>query len=113
MGCLPAVITFFSQDAFNGRKCVEIYSSIARDYNELLQTKLKDMQNSETKIYYADIYKSFSDILQSPDKFGELTIIPLFPNLLTPTPIFCNGINKLKYFLTMFFFLPSLLFRFR
>ena len=80
MGCLPVVITLFSQDAFNGRECIETYSSIARDYNEMLQTKLKDMQNSETKIFYAGIYKSFSDILQSSDKFGELIIIPLFPN---------------------------------
>ncbi|KAM7506028.1 hypothetical protein LguiB_004932 [Lonicera macranthoides] len=70
IGCLPAVITFFSQEAFNGRKCIERYSSIARDYNGMLQTKLKDMQNSKTKISYADVYKSFSDILQSPDKFG-------------------------------------------
>ncbi|KAI3740671.1 hypothetical protein L2E82_31141 [Cichorium intybus] len=64
MGCLPEVITLNRDAAINGRKCVEPMLSVASDYNVILQNKLKAMQTSETKFYYADIYKPILDMIQ-------------------------------------------------
>ncbi|KAL8259445.1 hypothetical protein R6Q59_027398 [Mikania micrantha] len=63
MGCLPEVITLNTDAATHGRKCVEPMLSVAEDYNINLQIKLKDMQTSETKLYYADIYKPILDMI--------------------------------------------------
>ncbi|KAH7858825.1 hypothetical protein Vadar_028428 [Vaccinium darrowii] len=68
IGCLPAVITLNS-DAFHGRDCIESLSSVARDYNRLLQNHLKATQSSGPQIFYADIYTPLADIIQRR-KFG-------------------------------------------
>lgn len=73
IGCLPIVITLNSDlaDSFHKRECIDSLSSVAIDHNQILEQKLKDMQKSDTKIFYADIYKPFSDIFQSPKIFGK------------------------------------------
>ncbi|KAD3337867.1 hypothetical protein E3N88_33388 [Mikania micrantha] len=71
MGCLPEVITLNTDAATHGRKCVEPMLSVAEDYNINLQIKLKDMQTSETKLYYADIYKPILDMIH----FGTTKLV--------------------------------------
>ncbi|KAK6123812.1 hypothetical protein DH2020_042443 [Rehmannia glutinosa] len=44
IGCVPAVITLNSDNALINRGCIERLSSVARDYNRLLQSKLTAMQ---------------------------------------------------------------------
>lgn len=69
MGCVPAVITLNSGDS-RKRGCIESLSSVARDYNQLLQNHLKAMQQtSGPQIFYADIYSPMVDIIQRR-KFG-------------------------------------------
>lgn len=70
IGCLPEVITLNKDAAINGRKCVEPMSSVATEYNRILENKLKAMQTSETKLYYADIYKPILDLIQ----FGKIKL---------------------------------------
>ena len=75
MGCLPIVDTFSSNNNFTNRSCIEQYSSVARDYNQMLQTELDEMQqnsaNHGAKIYYVDIYGPLFDMVQYPEKYGE------------------------------------------
>lgn len=74
MGCLPGVITLHKDAAIHGRKCVETMLSAATDYNLILETKLKAMQTSNTKLYYADIYKPILDMIQfGKTKLGKFT----------------------------------------
>lgn len=71
IGCLPAVITMFSgTNLLHGRQCLDSYSAAAREYNDLLQEKLKAL-NQSTKILYADIYHPLEDMIQNPTKYGE------------------------------------------
>ncbi|XP_055808239.1 GDSL esterase/lipase At5g45960-like [Solanum dulcamara] len=67
MGCLPIVITLQSDNAFSKRDCIDFYSSIARDYNSKLQSKLNDMKirftNLGSKIAYMDIYGPLMDMI--------------------------------------------------
>ncbi|XP_020230947.1 GDSL esterase/lipase At5g45960 isoform X2 [Cajanus cajan] len=76
MGCLPLMITMNSPDALFQRHCIDKYSSIARDFNLLLQNELHQMQlqlnmsNSDAKIYYVDIYQPIADMIQAHEKFG-------------------------------------------
>ncbi|CAJ1961830.1 unnamed protein product [Sphenostylis stenocarpa] len=76
MGCLPLMITMNSPNALFQRDCIDKYSSIARDYNLLLQHELHAMQlhlnfsTSDAKIYYVDIYKPIADMIQSRKRFG-------------------------------------------
>jgi len=76
MGCLPLMITMNSPNALFQRDCIDEYSSVARDYNLLLQRQLHKMQlhlnfsASKPKIYYVDIYKPIADMIQSRKRFG-------------------------------------------
>ncbi|GFP97554.1 GDSL esterase/lipase at5g45960 [Phtheirospermum japonicum] len=70
IGCVPAVITLYSNNALSHRVCIERLSSIARDYNRLLQNKLTNVQTHGTKIIYVDIYKPIEDIIKRPQQFG-------------------------------------------
>ncbi|KMT04561.1 hypothetical protein BVRB_8g182190 isoform B [Beta vulgaris subsp. vulgaris] len=69
MGCLPIVITMTSNNSISQRGCIESLSSIARDYNKLLQLHLKSLQltlqDQRTKIAYIDIYSPLDDIVHS------------------------------------------------
>lgn len=76
MGCLPFMITLNSPNAIFQRDCIDKYSSIARDYNLLLQYELHAMQlqlnmsTPDAKIYYVDIYKPIADMIQMRKRFG-------------------------------------------
>ncbi|KAG4955983.1 hypothetical protein JHK85_042363 [Glycine max] len=76
MGCLPLMITLNSPNAFFQRGCIDKYSSIARDYNLLLQHELHGMQlqlnmsTPDAKIYYVDTYKPIADMIQARKRFG-------------------------------------------
>lgn len=77
IGCLPFMITLNSPNAFLQRDCLDNYSSVARDYNLLLQRELNGMQsqfrsfNPDAKIYYVDIYGPIADMIQAHEKFGQ------------------------------------------
>ncbi|CAA2954887.1 GDSL esterase lipase At5g45960-like [Olea europaea subsp. europaea] len=66
IGCLPIVITLYSDNAFYKRECIDRYSSIARDYNQKLQTQLSAMKlklaNSGLRIGYMDVYGPLEDM---------------------------------------------------
>ncbi|KAI6703684.1 hypothetical protein NL676_012820 [Syzygium grande] len=74
MGCLPLMITLNSRNAVLQRGCMDQYSSVARDYNALLQTELASMQSSlatqGSRFYYADIYQPLSDMIQRSPSYG-------------------------------------------
>ncbi|KAI3439989.1 Lipase_GDSL domain-containing protein [Psidium guajava] len=74
MGCLPIMITLNSNGAVLQRGCMDQFSSVARDYNALLQTELASMQSSlasqGSRIYYADIYQPLSDVIQRFPSYG-------------------------------------------
>ncbi|KAK4259702.1 hypothetical protein QN277_006009 [Acacia crassicarpa] len=72
VGCLPVMITLNSFDV--ERSCIDEYSSVARDYNKMLQHELQLMQqrfsNSAANFYYVDIYGPLADMIQAPHKYG-------------------------------------------
>ncbi|MED6145705.1 hypothetical protein PIB30_027952 [Stylosanthes scabra] len=80
MGCLPLMITLNSNSPDNGilhRECIDQYSSVARDYNNLLQQELHLLQlhlnnniSSPPKIYYVDIYAPLAQMIQAPQSYG-------------------------------------------
>lgn len=77
MGCLPVMITLNSPNAFSQRDCLDTYSSVARDFNLLLQHEVHAMQlqfnlsnNPYVKIYYVDIYGPIADMIQAHKRFG-------------------------------------------
>nr|GEW67014.1 GDSL esterase/lipase At5g45960 [Tanacetum cinerariifolium] len=73
MGCLPIVITLFSENAIFDRGCIDFFSSVARSYNSLLQIQLNIMQVNHAKqgsqIVYLDTYSSLFDAVSSR-KYG-------------------------------------------
>ena len=72
MGCLPVMITLNRFDGVRG--CLDKYSSVARDYNQMLQHELQLMQhrfsNPAANFYYVDIYGPLADMIQAPQKYG-------------------------------------------
>ncbi|KAK7306593.1 hypothetical protein VNO77_44542 [Canavalia gladiata] len=77
MGCLPIMITLNSPNAFLQRDCIDKYSSIARDFNLLLQHELHTMQLqlinmsiSDAKIFYVNIYEPIANMIQDRKRFG-------------------------------------------
>ncbi|MED6183643.1 hypothetical protein PIB30_039675 [Stylosanthes scabra] len=76
MGCLPIMITFNSNNAFLDRGCVDVFSSVARNHNLLLQNHLNLMQLNSSlsataaKISYIDIYHPLSNMIQDPRNNG-------------------------------------------
>ncbi|PIN10421.1 Triacylglycerol lipase [Handroanthus impetiginosus] len=70
MGCVPSVITLNSDNAFTHRGCIEELSSVARDYNRLLQNKLTAMQSRDAGFVYIDIYKPLDDMIKKPQHYG-------------------------------------------
>ncbi|XP_021726577.1 GDSL esterase/lipase At5g45960-like [Chenopodium quinoa] len=68
MGCLPIVITMASNNSITRRGCVESQSSVAKDYNQLLQTQLNStqlsLQDQRTRIAYIDVYSPLFDMVQ-------------------------------------------------
>ncbi|PON77922.1 Lipase [Parasponia andersonii] len=74
MGCLPAVITLNSPNAFQSRGCIEKYCSVARDYNKILQNELHFMQRSlaifGARIAYVDIYEPVIELIKEHKRYG-------------------------------------------
>ncbi|EXB88553.1 GDSL esterase/lipase [Morus notabilis] len=74
MGCLPIVITLNSPHGLKQRGCLDSYSSVARNYNKILQNELQFMHNSlamfGARISYVDIYEPLMEMIQGPKKFG-------------------------------------------
>eukprot|EP00257_Ricinus_communis_P018226 XP_015576884.1 GDSL esterase/lipase At5g45960 [Ricinus communis] len=68
MGCLPVVITLFSHDAILERGCIEYFSSIGKQYNQMLQNELSLMQsrlsNLGVKIGISDAYGPLTNMIQ-------------------------------------------------
>ncbi|KAL3643486.1 hypothetical protein CASFOL_014301 [Castilleja foliolosa] len=83
IGCVPGVITLYSNNALTHRGCIDWLSSVARDYNRLLQNKLTGMQTHGTKIIYGDIYKPIEDMVNKPQLYGELIVVPFLTLLFT------------------------------
>ncbi|KAK7246406.1 hypothetical protein RIF29_41274 [Crotalaria pallida] len=75
MGCLPVMITLNSPNVVE-RKCIDEYSSVARDYNKFLQNELHALQlqlnanKQGVNIFYVDIYGPLDDMIQAPQKYG-------------------------------------------
>nr|XP_043624529.1 GDSL esterase/lipase At5g45960 isoform X2 [Erigeron canadensis] len=73
MGCLPIVITLFSKNALFDRSCIDYFSSVARNYNFILQARLNLMQSNHAlfgaRITYLDTYSSLFDAVAG-HKYG-------------------------------------------
>ncbi|KAI3764951.1 hypothetical protein L2E82_14969 [Cichorium intybus] len=73
MGCLPIVITLFSENAVSDRGCIDYFSSVARTYNSMLQTGLNIMQFNNAhqggRITYFDTYSPLFDVVAG-HKYG-------------------------------------------
>ncbi|MFX9846948.1 SGNH/GDSL hydrolase family protein, partial [Acinetobacter baumannii] len=67
MGCLPVVITLYSDNPILKRNCIESFNTIARDYNQKLQNNLKtlqlQLQGSGSRIAYLDICGPILDLI--------------------------------------------------
>ncbi|KAI4374142.1 hypothetical protein MLD38_012171 [Melastoma candidum] len=74
MGCLPIMITLNSDHAATQRDCMDQFSSVAREYNSLLEAELRsiqvDLAAHGAKIYYADIYGPLFDMIRRSDVYG-------------------------------------------
>ncbi|KVI01015.1 Lipase, GDSL [Cynara cardunculus var. scolymus] len=64
IGCLPAIITLNSKDPISGRQCIERFNAISRDYNQLLESNLKGLRRTNTRVVYADIYTPIINMVQ-------------------------------------------------
>lgn len=77
MGCLPVVINLNSGDPFEDRGCIEEFSSVAWNYNKMLQKELGKMEKSTQSlgvvINYIDIYNPLMEMIKAPTSFGEFS----------------------------------------
>jgi len=71
-GCLPLVMTFHLS-LTEPRSCIDSLSSIAKDFNQMLQDEIKLIQRSKPSIMaaYADIYEPLLDQIKNPRKYGK------------------------------------------
>ncbi|XP_041026522.1 GDSL esterase/lipase At5g45960 isoform X2 [Juglans microcarpa x Juglans regia] len=98
MGCLPILITLFSSTTtvFDHlqRGCLEQYSSVARDYNGLLQNDLNFMQLSlashGARIFYLDIYGPLIHMIEAHESFGYMEA----SFLCNPMSYVCSDASK-------------------
>lgn len=74
MGCLPVVITLYSDNAFVKRGCIDSVSSVAQSYNQNLQIQLNATQNrlaeNGARIVYLDAYSPLRDMTSRGQKYG-------------------------------------------
>ncbi|XP_022724728.1 GDSL esterase/lipase At5g45960-like [Durio zibethinus] len=79
MGCLPVVITLNSENAILERDCIEKYSRVGMEYNQMLQNEVNSMRGRLThlgaKVYYVDIFTPLVDMIQGLGKldFDEVS----------------------------------------
>ncbi|XVF65111.1 hypothetical protein PTKIN_Ptkin09bG0220500 [Pterospermum kingtungense] len=71
IGCLPIQMTLRLENS-NHFTCLEDQNSVARSYNSKLRRLLRDIQVKlpKSKIEYADIYKSFMNMINNPQQYG-------------------------------------------
>ncbi|PIA31309.1 hypothetical protein AQUCO_05100087v1 [Aquilegia coerulea] len=75
MGCLPVMVTLKSENAIFQRGCVDYYTTVAKEYNDKLQTELQTVMKINAAKYgaiivYADIHESLLDIIHNYTNFG-------------------------------------------
>lgn len=84
IGCVPAVISLNSDNALTDRGCIQRLSTVARDYNRLLQTKLAALQRRSpgATLVYMDIYNPIDHMVNNPQKYGTslFSFSFFFPN---------------------------------
>lgn len=81
IGCVPAIVTISPGDGpIIERPCNESLSLVAHKFNQKLLKLANSMNNNRFKVFYADIYKPFDDMVNSPSKYGEF--------YFSPSPIF-------------------------
>lgn len=72
MGCLPIVITLNSENAILERGCIEKYSRVGMEYNQMLQNEVNSMRGRlahlGAKIDYIDIFTPLVDMIQGVGK---------------------------------------------
>ncbi|XVF87393.1 hypothetical protein PTKIN_Ptkin18bG0116600 [Pterospermum kingtungense] len=72
MGCLPAVITLYSENTILERGCIEKYSRVAMEYNQMLKTEANSMRGRlahlGARIDYIDIFTPLVDMIQGLGK---------------------------------------------
>ncbi|XWS19669.1 hypothetical protein CRYUN_Cryun31cG0035400 [Craigia yunnanensis] len=79
MGCLPVVITLNSENAILERGCIEKYSLVGMEFNQMLQNEVNSMRGRlahlGTKIDYIDIFTPLVDMIQGLGKhdFDEVS----------------------------------------
>ncbi|KAL3519912.1 hypothetical protein ACH5RR_018061 [Cinchona calisaya] len=73
MGCLPLVITLYSDSALTKRGCIDTFSSIAQDFNQKLQIQLNATQirlaDNGSRIAYLDVYGPLEEITSRGQKY--------------------------------------------
>ncbi|XP_051128845.1 GDSL esterase/lipase At5g45960-like [Andrographis paniculata] len=78
IGCLPVVITLFSDHPIGNRDCLNNLSSVAVEYNQKLQNELRSLQqelHGSTRIAYLDSYSPLQDMTSgNRNEFEELRI---------------------------------------
>ncbi|XP_047968565.1 GDSL esterase/lipase At5g45960-like [Salvia hispanica] len=72
IGCVPAVITLFSDNALTHRGCIQRLSAVASRYNTLLRSKLAALQKQTpaATIVYLDIFNPIDRMVSNPQQFG-------------------------------------------
>ncbi|WRX26507.1 GDSL lipase/esterase - like 10 [Theobroma cacao] len=79
MGCLPVVITLNSPNAILERGCIEKFSRVGMEYNQMLQNEVNSMRGRlahlGAKILYVDIFTPLVDMIQGLGKldFDEVS----------------------------------------
>ncbi|WCJ27130.1 GDSL esterase/lipase At5g45960 [Euphorbia peplus] len=70
MGCLPIVITLFSENAILDRSCLDQYSKVAREFNFMLKNEINKMGHRLAKqgfkIALNDVYGPLLNMIQDP-----------------------------------------------
>ncbi|XP_021692454.2 GDSL esterase/lipase At5g45960 [Hevea brasiliensis] len=72
MGCLPIVITLFSKNAILERGCLEYFSSIGKQFNQMLQNELNLIHNRypDVRIAISDAYGPLTDMIGGKQSSG-------------------------------------------
>ncbi|KAA8519719.1 hypothetical protein F0562_013975 [Nyssa sinensis] len=94
MGCLPIVITLFSDSAIMHRACVDFYSSVARAFNVKFENMLNAMQSSlanlGSRIVYIDAYGPLSEMIQGHTYEFDEVIRGCCGTGIMETALLCN-----------------------
>ncbi|KAF5206147.1 GDSL esterase/lipase [Thalictrum thalictroides] len=75
MGCLPVMITLKSENAIFQRGCIDYYTTVAKEYNQKLQTVLQTVMKNNAakhgaKVIYVDIHEALLNIIHNYTNLG-------------------------------------------